>query len=157
MQLAIRKMTEKNAIDILTWKYEKPYDYYSMVLTSDAILQLLKKPYHTVLDEYGVLIGFFCVGEYAQVKAGNRFHVYAADCIDVGIGLKPKLTGKGKGYEFFECILHFVQKNYPGIDIRLTVARFNERAIHLYQKMGFIERDAFHYNNRDFITMVKKV
>lgn len=37
----------------------------------------------------------------------------------------------------------------------MTVASFNERAIHLYQKFGFRETLAFHREEVEFIVMVR--
>ncbi|MDF2788980.1 MAG: family N-acetyltransferase [Neobacillus sp.] len=40
--------------------------------------------------------------------------------------------------------------------IRLTVAIFNQRAIHLYTKLGFVKKVEFNRDTTEFITMVKK-
>jgi RimJ/RimL family protein N-acetyltransferase len=36
------------------------------------------------------------------------------------------------------------------------VAKFNERAIHLYEKLGFVYENEFDTKNATFITMVKR-
>ncbi|WP_342770087.1 GNAT family N-acetyltransferase [Oceanobacillus chungangensis] len=156
MQLSIRKMTEKYAIEILCWKYEKPYDFYNQVLTSDAIMELLTNKYYVTLDEYEQLIGFFCVGKSAKVPAGERNVAYKEDFIDVGIGMKPEFTGKGKGLEFFSNILRFIEENYRNSPIRLTVAEFNERAIHLYEKLNFVKKTQFQRGKTIYIVMVRE-
>ncbi|MFD2042943.1 GNAT family N-acetyltransferase [Ornithinibacillus salinisoli] len=155
MNLVTKKMTEKNAIDILTWKYEKPYDLYNNVLSGDAILELLDGSYKVITDTHNRTVGYFCLGRAAQVPAGDQFQVYKADCIDVGIGMKPELTGKGNGEKFFSHILESIYQEHPNTDIRLTVATFNERAIHLYEKFGFIRLQTFNRETTEFITMIK--
>ncbi|MFC4024648.1 GNAT family N-acetyltransferase [Oceanobacillus longus] len=155
MLLQIEKMNQHYAVDALCWKYTKPYDFYNNILTSNAILELLSNKYYVVLDGCDEFIGFFCTGRSAQVPAGDSFHVYNEDCVDIGLGMKPELTGKGKGYEFFSHILHFVEENHNGKDIRLTVATFNKRAIHLYEKVGFVKQMEFSSLEADFITMIK--
>ncbi|RKQ33918.1 GNAT family N-acetyltransferase [Oceanobacillus halophilus] len=158
MQLTIRKMTEKYAIDVLCWKYEKPYDFYNNVLTSGAIMELLTYKYYVVLDKYNHLIGYFCVGRPAQVPVGDQHDAYKEDCIDIGIGMKPELTGKGNGERFFSYILRFVQEQNQHKDIRLTVATFNKRAVRLYEKLGFVKQIAFVSDNGvEFITMKRAV
>ncbi|WP_249870652.1 GNAT family N-acetyltransferase [Oceanobacillus saliphilus] len=155
MSLKVVKMNQHAAVEALCWKYEKPYDFYNNILTSNAILELLSNHYYGVQDDYNNLIGFFCTGRSAQVPAGNLLGAYEEDCVDVGIGMKPELTGKGKGYEFFTHILSFVCEKHKDKDIRLTVATFNERAIHLYEKFGFERKRLFHSDDTEFITMIK--
>lgn len=154
MPLRINKMTEKYAIDVLCWKYERPYDFYNNVLTSNAILELIGSNYYVVLDNHYELIGYFCIGLPAQVPIGDQFHAYEEECMDIGIGMKPELTGKGNGSRFFSAILEFIQETHQGIDLRLTVAAFNKRAIRLYENMGFVKQ--MHFKNKEdteFIVM----
>lgn len=58
MQYTIRNMTETYAIEVLCWKYERPYNFYNQVLTSHAIMELTGNKYYVVFDRYDVLIGF---------------------------------------------------------------------------------------------------
>lgn len=81
-------------------------------------------------------------------------NAYLDNCIDIGIGLKPDLTGKGFGTVFFSFILSLVLKEGPA-PLRLTVAKFNTRAIHLYEKLGFEKKIEFHHKTTLFVTMVK--
>lgn len=157
MSLSIKKMNQHYAVEALCWKYPKPYDIYNNILTTDAILELLSNKYYVIFDKNDLLIGFFCTGRSAQVPAGDLAGVYNEDCVDIGIGMKPELTGKGRGYDFFSHILTFVQEFHKGKDIRLTVAIFNKRAIHLYEKSGFIKQGDFSREDVDFITMIKRM
>ncbi|WP_337017948.1 GNAT family protein [Oceanobacillus massiliensis] len=156
MSLRIGKMNQHHAVEALCWKYEEPYDFYNNILTSDAIMELLSNKYYAVFDTYNELVGFFCTGRSAQVPAGDPYGVYKEDCIDIGLGMKPELTGKGKGFEFFSTILRFAEENHKSHDVRLTVATFNTRAIHLYEKLGFIKQMEFSTHEADFITMIKR-
>ncbi|OZU87138.1 GNAT family N-acetyltransferase [Virgibacillus indicus] len=157
MRLYVKNMTEKFAAEILSWKYTKPYDFYNSELTSEALSEMLEESYFALVDSDDELVGFFCIGESAQVPAGNPFGAYNKGCVDIGIGMKPVLTGKGCGYEFLTFILSYVQQNFPDQAIRLTVATFNKRAIHIYEKVGFTKEKAFHTEAAEFITMVKQV
>ena len=78
------------------------------------------------------------------------------DSIDMGLGMNPNFVGKGNGFEFCSFILRYIEKNYKGTPIRLTAAKFNERAIHLYESLGFIKKDGFRTDVAEFMTMVKK-
>lgn len=156
MKLYIEHMNEEMANEILNWKYEKPYDFYNNEVTDEAMQELLDGTYHALVDEVRQLIGFFCIGNSAQVPIGNRFGVYIDDYVDMGLGMNPNLVGKGNGFEFCAYILKFIKENYKGTPIRLTVAKFNQRAIHLYEKLGFVFQHEFSTDFADFMTMVKK-
>lgn len=154
MNLVIKNITQTDAVEILCWKYEAPYDFYNAMLTPDAILKLLGKSYEAVKNEEDELIGFFCVGKAATVDIGYEFGAYEEDCIDIGIGMKPELTGKGHGAAFFAFVLEYVQRQYPKKPLRLTVASFNKRAIYLYEKFGFVKERIIH-GEIELITMRK--
>lgn len=153
MDIHIVRMTQKYAVEALCWKYEKPYDFYNNVLTTSAIVELLGGGYYAMVDSSHRLIGFFCTGRSAKVPAGDRNAAYIEDCIDLGLGMNPQLTGKGNGDLFLKRILHFIEQEHKGKAIRLTVASFNKRAIKLYEKNHFIKEHQFHYKGIEFITM----
>lgn len=156
MQLVIEKMKEGMANSILDWKYEKPYDFYNNERSDEALEELLDGSYYALVDEWKVLIGFFCIGKNAQVPIGNRFGVYTGDFVDMGIGMNPHLVCKGNGFEFCTYVIQYIEENYKNTPIRLTVAKFNQRAIHLYRKLGFVQVAEFSSEVAEFITMVKE-
>ena len=143
MELFIEEMNGEMASNILSWKYDKPYDFYNNEVTDEAIMEFLDGSYCALIDDAKELIGFFCVGENAQVPFGNRFGVYKDDFVDMGLGMNPNLVGKGNGFEFCTLIIQFIEENYQNTPIRLTVAKFNRRAIHLYEKLGFVLENEF--------------
>ena len=53
MKLYSRKMTKVSATDILSWKYEPPYDLYNNDVTDYAISELMNEGYIAVEDESG--------------------------------------------------------------------------------------------------------
>ena len=155
MQLLVRNMTEEYAKQILTWRYEAPYDFYNNEETSESLNELLDNPYYAVLNPDDELVGFFCIGIAAQVPFGSTVGAYKEEMKDIGIGMNHAITGQGFGTEFFTFILSYIQETYQLDSIRLTVAKFNERAIHLYTKLGFDKKVEFSRETTDFITMVK--
>lgn len=86
----------------------------------------------------------------------NSSHLYIDDCIDIGIGMRPDLTGKGLGSSFLTTILMEIEVLFPSTPIRLTVASFNQRAIHLYEKLGFRIQHHFQRKSTNFYIMVRK-
>ena len=155
MKLYSREMTNELAINILDWTYESPYDLYNNEITDDAISELMNEGYVAVEDENVALIGFYCSGHSAQVPAGKELGAYAEEAIDIGVGMHPDLTGKGNGYLFFSFVLSELDILYSTSIYRLTVAKFNKRAIKLYENLGFRKTYEFKTENNDFIIMLK--
>lgn len=155
MEFFIEKMNSKLATTILGWKYEQPYDFYNNEQSDEALEELMDGLYYAIADKNKEVIGFFCIGESAQVPRGTHFGVYKADLIDMGVGMHPNLVGKGNGFEFCTGIMKFIEEKYPSKSLRLTVAMFNQRAIHLYKKLGFVKEDEFSNDVTEFMTMVR--
>jgi [ribosomal protein S18]-alanine N-acetyltransferase len=148
-------MTEEYSKQILSWKYEAPYDFYNNEETSESLNELLENPYYAVLSHDQELVGFFCIGSAAQVPYGSTVGAYNEDLKDIGIGMNPSLTGQGFGMQFFSFILSYILETYQLESIRLTVAKFNKRAIHLYKKLGFVTKIEFTRGTTEFIMMIK--
>lgn len=158
MSYIIRPMKKDEAIEISKWEYEEPYSFYNMGGSQEVIEELLDGSYYTVKKENEEIFGYFCFGISAQVPEGNKYNVYREkDKIDIGLGMKPELTGQGKGIEFIRKGLEFAKKKYPTSKIRLTVAIFNKRAIKTYENVGFEKDNTFEIKRGNnivkFITM----
>ena len=59
------------------------------------------------------------------------------------MGLRPDLTGRGFGSRFVIAGLEFAQVRFSLRVIQLRVAAFNERAIKVYRRVGFVEVECF--------------
>ena len=57
--------------------------------------------------------------------------------MDVGLGLRPDLTGKGLGAEFVVSGLAFARGRFSPHHFTLSVATFSGRAIGVYEQVGF--------------------
>jgi len=154
MTLAVNKMTRDFAIAILNWKYEPPYDFYNNSVNDEAIEELMNNPYLAVVNEQMELVGFFCTGDSARVPSGYAAGAYPGKQLDIGIGMKPELTGQGFGSVFFPFILNHIKGNTT-LPLRLTVATFNKRAIRLYERFGFVKKLQFSHRQTEFMTMVR--
>jgi ribosomal-protein-alanine N-acetyltransferase len=131
MRFTFRQMNEQEARAIARWHYEGPYAFYDMDQDADDLAELLnprswEEKYYAVLDEQGELAGFFTF-----TKDG--------EAVEIGLGLRPDLTGKGKGVglEFVQAGLEFAKSEYAVSAFRLRVATFNRRAVRVYEKAGF--------------------
>ncbi|MFP7495178.1 GNAT family N-acetyltransferase [Terribacillus saccharophilus] len=153
MGYEIKSLTADEAYAVLHWQYEPPYDLYNLTYTEGAVMMLMVGDYYGVYEN-GHLLGYFCVGEDAQVPGGDYSDT---SFVDIGIGMAPGKTGQGRGLPFFDEIQKWIKKNVARNHFRLTVAAFNERAVRLYEKSGFRQIDRFERESDGllFLIMVK--
>jgi len=144
MELNIKQMNYDEAKEISKWIYKDSYSIYSMDESDDCINELLNGQYFSVSDRENNLVGYYCFGESAQVPIGNQFGVYdSKDFTDIGLGIKPDLCGQGLGFNFLNSGLDFARNKLWAKGFRLTVAAFNQRAIKVYQRIGFKKVNSF--------------
>ena len=143
-----RPMTREWAGQIQEWTYGAPYDFYNQPPSEEGVAELMT--YQAIVEEHE-LIGFYCIGSPAQVP--NSTYLYSSDFTDIGLGMRPDLTGKGYGKSFVTYVMErAMERRKP---LRLTVASFNERAIHLYETVGFRTITSFERNEIPFQVMVR--
>ncbi|MBN1483850.1 MAG: GNAT family N-acetyltransferase [Chloroflexia bacterium] len=128
-------MDENCAHTIAGWHYEGVYAFYDMGRDIEDLQELLDphswtERYYAVTDEQGELVGFFCFE-------------HEADAVAIGLGLRPDLTGQGRGLAFLEAGLEFARGRFGATTFRLSVATFNQRAIRVYRRAGFQDAGVF--------------
>ncbi len=72
MNLFIKEIDEKSAKVILSWKYEKPYDFYNNEGNEEELKELLDEDYKAIINDTGIVFGFLCTGKPAQIPIGQR-------------------------------------------------------------------------------------
>lgn len=129
-------MTQEQAEDIAhNWHYDGEYSFYDIEADEEDLAEFLN-PETRGTSMFAVLkkdeiIGFFSVNKVAT-------NIY-----DIGLGMRPDLTGDGRGLEFLNAGIDFVQSRFTPDKIILSVATFNQRAIKVYRKVGFKDIDTF--------------
>jgi [ribosomal protein S18]-alanine N-acetyltransferase len=142
MRFALSEMTEADAHAVAAWRYDGEYAVYNQDAgDEEAIAEMLdrRSPHYAARDEHGALVGFFAFGTSAEVEDPGAPHLYGRDeMITVGLGLRPDLTGQGLGLDFVSAGLDFARQAFYPRAFRLFVLRFNERAIRVYERAGFV-------------------
>ena len=129
MNYTFSPLTQRQAEQIAyEWQYDGPFAFYDMPNDEDDLVEFLN-PDERTEHYFAVLNGEELIGYY--VFEPN------AEVVDVGLGMRPDLTGQGNGTAFLEAGLAFIMDRYAPKQIELAVATFNERAIRLYTKSGF--------------------
>ena len=112
------------------WKYPAPYDFYDMTADPEDyrafVTPELWPEFFLQVRQGGRLIGFLS-GDFPE----------GGDGLEIGLGMRPDLTGAGLGRTFMRRNLEWIRQEYPGVEIRLSVASFNLRGIKVYEASGF--------------------
>jgi RimJ/RimL family protein N-acetyltransferase len=134
----LRPLVASDLTEITAWRYAPPYDFYDWDPADDPALLLLPEDRNlAALDEDGLLAGFVCFGAGGQVPGGVDAGEYDEPLLDIGLGLRPDLTGRGLGLAFVQAALEAGRELHRPAGFRLTVATFNLRAITVYERAGF--------------------
>lgn len=153
MEFSFKPMAEEDARQIAVWHYAAPYDFYDMEQDPEDLAELLdpqswQAPNYAVFNKEKELIGFF------------SFH-QADQAIEIGLGLRPDLTGKDLGRAFINAGLAFGREHFSVEMWSLSVATFNKRAIRLYEQVGFTALDIFMQRTNggeyEFLRMIRPV
>lgn len=129
MDYIFSKMSQEQAENIATnWHYEGKYSFYDVDADEEDLAEFLepkeRRDSHYIVKESDEEIGFFSFNA-------------KGDVVDIGLGMKPELTGQGLGLGFFKAGIQFAISRYNPKEITLSVAIFNDRAIKVYKKAGF--------------------
>lgn len=156
MKYIFAPLNHEYANDIVSnWHYDDIYSFYDMAADEDDLKIFMDTEnrhsiIRAVLSEDDELVG------WASFYTEN-------DEFWLSLGLRPDLTGQGLGVEFVsECVRYAISHYKPTNDtIKLAVALFNQRAIKVYQRTGFVEtrktiRDT-PIGKVDFIEMEKHI
>jgi [ribosomal protein S18]-alanine N-acetyltransferase len=158
--LRFTPMDEANARRFVRWQYQPPYDLYNMAETPEAVeaavSYFLDPAIHctAITDEAGDLLAFCTFGRDGQVAGGD----YSAEALDIGMGIRPDLTGQGLGGRFAQAVLDFARYTFHPPAFRVTIAGFNRRAQRVWQKAGFRPVETFEalHNGRSFTIFVRE-
>jgi RimJ/RimL family protein N-acetyltransferase len=155
-QITYRLADKTSAREFVQWKYPPPYDVYNNPeeKIGDAVHYNIDPAnnVYAMFDQADELIGYCSYGQDAQVPGGD----YSEDALDIGLMLKPELTGQGMGADFAREVIHNGIRLFGSGKIRVTIAAFNKRAIRTWENNGFRQTQRFKRINDDmeFIVMV---
>lgn len=128
-----RPLRLRDALAVHRWRYPGEYAMYNLALEPLLIATLLRGSlsdaagvaYYAVAHGRDPLIGVFSM----QQREGD---------VEIGVGLRPDLNGHGLGLPYVLEGLELARARYAPQTFSLTVATFNQRAITVYVRAGFI-------------------
>lgn len=137
----LKSMTEMAAREIAGWQYGGEYARYNT--DPEDVEGAVRDFLDPSLDYWAVwhpdygLAGFCCYGVEAHVPGGD----YTESAIDVGLGLRPDLMGRGLGRWVLDAVM--AERADEGLPFRATVAAYTGRSRRLFEKAGFVEEHSF--------------
>ncbi len=152
-------MDEVNARAISNWRYDAPYDLYNPNPDNvEEDVQVFLDPqnaYYTITDKHRDLVAYCCFGPGAQVQGGD----YNAAALDIGLGMRPDLTGQGHGLTYVNATLNLARRTFMPTAFRVTVAAFNTRALRVWENAGFQPMQTFQrsQDSRAFVVLMREV
>ena len=159
MQITYHPADKKSAREFVQWKYPPPYDVYDNPVeqVGDSVLYNIDPAnnVYAMFDQGDDLIGYCSYGPDGQVPGGD----YSEEALDIGLMIKPELTGQGMGSKFAGEIIRNGTNKYDPKKLRVTIAAFNKRAIRTWEKNGFQHIQTFKRNNdgMEFVIMTKEI
>jgi len=155
--LSFRPFTQQDALTVASWRYPGPYAVYDLDPRNCDVLAALLQPdyrYHTILREDEV-IGFLCLGKDGRVPGWH----YDDSALDLGMGLRPDLTGHGQGSICLAAVISFILRQHTAATLRTTVAGWNQRALRLCLNTGFREVGRFNSTRNEqteYVVLVRE-
>jgi len=130
-RLSVRPLQRQDAEAIASWRYEGPWSTYDP-RPADPLLSA-EAGYQAVVDDAGALVGFVCAGQEARVPGLEE----QDGIVDVGVGMRPDLVGRGLGGAFGAVVLGHVRDTCGDRPLRAAVQSWNQRSLRLARRLGF--------------------
>jgi ribosomal-protein-alanine N-acetyltransferase len=124
----VRQLTIEDGMEIAMWRYPGPW----------AVYDALEPPrpdegYWAVEDAGGGLVGFCCFGEPARAPGIEA----QSGLLDVAIGLRPDLVGRGSGEAFARAVVDHAHAVAQGRRLRCVVPEWNGPGRRAAEAAGF--------------------
>lgn len=136
------KINENYFDELLQWKYQNEFSCYDM----DGRLTTIDEVYDR--DNYDLFLGF---DENEEVIGFLECFYDDEGILEIRNGLNPVFIGQGISCDFISSSVEFAieEYEYDGDIVRIKVEPFNERAIRVYLRIGFVKIE----ENPDFVLM----
>lgn len=127
----------RDARVMASWRYEGEYAFYN----TGIFPLLFVVPLRWMLARMGVEV--YAVRDDDSDVIGTFSYMRQGDSVEIGLAMRPDLTGRGLGLEFVRAGMDFAMRRFAPRVFTLDVATFNLRAITVYQRAGFTPVDTF--------------
>ncbi|MBT8203538.1 MAG: GNAT family N-acetyltransferase [Acidimicrobiia bacterium] len=138
--MKLRAVTRADIEEFASWRSDPPYDVYDITDPIEQAVDYFLRPQTGchVIELGPNLAAFFTFGADARVPGGD----YSKPALDIGLGVRPSLTGRGLGGGFVGAVVAFARGQTVD-PLRVTIATANQRAITVWRRAGFVETQRF--------------
>ncbi|MET0865320.1 MAG: GNAT family N-acetyltransferase [Nakamurella sp.] len=124
----VRQLTIEDGLDLASWSRPGAWHIEDSLEAPEP-----DEGYWAVVDSNDVLLGFCCVGAAARVPGAPQDDYV----IDVAIGIRPQLAGRGWSAELGRVAVHYAASVALDRRLRTTVPEWNEAGRHAARRAGF--------------------
>jgi RimJ/RimL family protein N-acetyltransferase len=142
VSFSVRPLTPEQGEVMAGWAYPGPWAVYDVTDPIDPA-----EGFWAVVDEAGEVAGFACFGVEARVPGLDE----RPGVLDVGVGMRPDLTGQGLGREFARAVLDHGHEVSGAFRLRAVVQDWNARSRRLLQALGFTETGEHHVGDVRYV------
>ncbi|HEV8190680.1 MAG TPA: GNAT family protein [Ktedonobacterales bacterium] len=132
----------RDACAMASWRYDGEYAFYNTGLFP----LLLVVPLRRLLVGLGVEV--YAVRDESKEVIGTFSYTRQGDAVEIGLAMRPDLTGRGLGLDFVRAGMDFARQRFAPHTFTLDVATFNRRAIAVYTRAGFAPVSTFKRRTR---------
>ncbi|MGH8000930.1 MAG: GNAT family N-acetyltransferase, partial [Brasilonema sp.] len=150
MQFQFHPLTRSEATELISWRYDKPLDFYNIQVDIDVLQNTVDffidpaNSYFAISSQKHDFTAFCCFGADAQVPGGGD---YSLDALDIGLGIRPEFTGQGLGSRIAIATIDYARQWFSPQRLRVTIAAFNKRALKVWQNLAFVPVERFRNQN----------
>jgi [ribosomal protein S18]-alanine N-acetyltransferase len=119
----------EDGMDMAMWPYPGPWAVYDSLEAPRS-----DEGWWAVRDAEGALVGFCCFGEAARVPGLPEDPAR----LDVALGLRPDLVGRGLGPAFVGTVVEHAERVADGRRLRCVVPIWNEAGRRAAETAGFV-------------------
>jgi len=134
MTYELRPLTAEQGEAMAGWSYPGPWAVYEVSAAIDPA-----QGFWAVVDGTGdgtaAVVGYACFGVEARVPGLEE----RPGVLDVGVGMRPDLTGQGLGREFATAVLDHGGTVSGAAVLRAVVQDWNARSRRLLTGLGFAQ------------------
>jgi ribosomal-protein-alanine N-acetyltransferase len=130
--LRLDRLGDDDVARVLAWRYSDEYASYDLDGSDRATLAEPGND-HLAVRRSAELIGYVCLGGEARVA--GMIEVPALD--DIGVGIRPDLTGRGESRRLMPAILAALDQWLGQVAFRAVIKSWNHRAQRAAEHAGF--------------------
>ena len=131
-EISLGPLRDSDLESIVTWRYGGEYTLYDLSAGDRATFTDPANEY-LAIRRRDDLVGYVCLGTEARVAGMTG----DPGLIDLGVGIRPDLTGQGQSRWLMPAILSALDRRLGTVTFRAVIKDWNERAQRAAEHAGF--------------------